>query len=145
MERVLVATDGSEGANRAIDFAAQLAQAPEARLLIVNVAGISGLPDALLSQFTRSQHAWLTERLAALSAEILRQARARARAAGVAAIQLETRDGDVAQTILDLASETKADVIVVGKRGTGRIGGLLLGSVSQKLVSMAATAVAVVP
>jgi nucleotide-binding universal stress UspA family protein len=145
MERILVATDGSEGADRAVDFAARLATAPQAHLLILSVAGLHALPDAVLAQFTRSQHAWMRDRLAEHSAKILQQARDRAAAAGAAAIQLETRDGEVTQMIVDLASVTAADAIVVGKRGTGRLTGLLLGSVSQKLVSISPLPVIVVP
>jgi nucleotide-binding universal stress UspA family protein len=37
MQRLLVATDGSEGADRALTAAAELAKAAEAELIIVNV------------------------------------------------------------------------------------------------------------
>jgi nucleotide-binding universal stress UspA family protein len=58
---------------------------------------------------------------------------------------LESRIGDVAQTIVEIAQEKNAENIVVGKRGVGRIAGLLLGSVSQKIVSLAPRPVTVVP
>jgi nucleotide-binding universal stress UspA family protein len=49
------------------------------------------------------------------------------------------------QTIIDIAQEKQADAIVVGRRGAGRIAGLLLGSVSQKLVSLVPLPVIVIP
>ena len=53
MKRILVATDGSEGADRAVDYAARLAKADSAELLIVNVIGGYGLPDKVFRAFTR--------------------------------------------------------------------------------------------
>jgi nucleotide-binding universal stress UspA family protein len=143
MKRILVATDGSEGADHAVDYAARLAKDQGADLLIVTVVG--GLPDKLLRSFTQAQHAWLDELLASLAAETLAQARDRARRRGVEVILLESRSGEVAQTIIDIAQEKEADAIVVGRRGAGRIAGLLLGSVSQKLVSLAPLPVIVIP
>jgi nucleotide-binding universal stress UspA family protein len=52
---------------------------------------------------------------------------------------------DVAQTIIEIAQENNVDIIVIGKRGVGRIAGLLLGSVSQKIVSLAPWLVTVFP
>jgi hypothetical protein len=65
--------------------------------------------------------------------------------AGATTIQLESRTGEVAQTIIDIAQEKQADAIVVGRRGAGLVAGLLLGSVSQKLVSLAPLPVIVIP
>jgi nucleotide-binding universal stress UspA family protein len=145
MKLILVATDGSQGADRAIDYAAKMAKNFDAALLIVNAIGGSGLPGDAMSRLNAAQHVWLDELLSALSADILTKAQARARAAGAAAVILESRAGDIVQTILDLSKERDADVIIVGKRGQGRIAGLLLGSVSQKLVSLATLPVTVVP
>ena len=46
MSRILVATDGSEGANRAVDYAARRAKDDGADLLIVNIIGGYGLPNS---------------------------------------------------------------------------------------------------
>ena len=143
MKRILVATDGSEGADRAVDYAARWAAGLGADLVIVNVVG--GLPDRLLRSFTHAQHAWLDELLESLSAEMLAKARDRARNLGVGAVELESRSGEVAQSIIDVAMQKQADAIVVGRRGGGRVAGLLLGSVSQKLVSLAPLPVVVFP
>jgi nucleotide-binding universal stress UspA family protein len=145
MKRILGATDGSDGANRAIDYAAAWAQRVGAKLLIVNVIGGYGLPDKLLRAFTQAQQHWLEEMLTSLSAEALTKARERALAIGVAIVQLESCSGEVAPSVIKVAKEKSADVIVVGKRGAGHVAGLLLGSVSQKLVSLAPLLVVVIP
>lgn len=145
MTRILVATDGSEGADRAVDYAAAQAKTDGAELLIVNIIGGYNLPDKVVRAFTHAQHAWLEELLTSLSAQTLNQARNRALGSGVKTIQLETRAGEVSQTIIEIAQEKKADAIIVGKRGAGQVAGLLLGSVSQKLVSLSPIPVTVVP
>ena len=61
MKRVLVATDGSEGADRAVDYAARRAKDDGAELLIVNVIGGYGLPEKVFMAFTEAQHVWLKE------------------------------------------------------------------------------------
>jgi nucleotide-binding universal stress UspA family protein len=145
MTCILVATDGSEGANRAVDYAARMAKTDGAELLIAHVIGGYDVPDNLFTQFTGAQKAWLQEQLESASKHILNSARERARNVGVATVFLESRSGDVAQTIIEIGQERNVDAIVVGKRGVGRIAGLLLGSVSQKIASLSPFPVMVVP
>lgn len=145
LKRILVATDGSESSDRAVDYAAGLARDSGADLLIANVIGGFGLPDTVFRKFTRAEHAWLKDLLAAQSAAILTAARDRAFKDGAGTIRLESRQGEVAPALLEIARESQADLLVVGKRGTGRAAGLLLGSVSQSLASLAPLPLAVVP
>ena len=145
MKCIMVATDGSESACRAIDYAALQAKGSGAALLIVNIIGGYGLPGKLLEQFSGAQHTWLKEMLAALSSTTLAEASDRARRVTPTAIQLESREGDVAATLLEIAHERHPELLIVGKRGAGRAAGLLLGSISQKLVSLAPMPVTVVP
>ena len=145
MKRILVATDGSAGSDRAVDYAARLAELSGADLLIANVIGGHSLPDRVFLAFTDPQQDWLKELLASDSAELLTKARDRARGAGATTVLLESRSGDVAPTIVEIAQEKATDIIVVGKRGAGLVAGLLVGSISQKLVSLSPLPVTVVP
>jgi len=83
--------------------------------------------------------------LEALTAQILRVAEVRARHLGVSRIEFRTSWGDVAQSLLEIAAHGPVDMIVLGRRGRGQLAGLLLGSVSQKVVSLAPCPVIVVP
>jgi nucleotide-binding universal stress UspA family protein len=57
---------------------------------------------------------------------------------GIEASRLETAspEGDAAATLLDLAESAGADVVAVGRRGHSALAGLLLGSVSEKLLQL---------
>jgi nucleotide-binding universal stress UspA family protein len=145
VKQILVATDGSEGSNRAVDYAAQLAKTYGANLLIINVMGGYGLPVELLRQFSNAEGAWLDEMLTSKSAEILTSARDRAHKIGAPTIVLESRGGNIAQAIIEFAREKNADAIVVGRQGSGRVAEFLLGSVPQKLLSLSTCVVMVVP
>jgi len=83
MKRILVATDGSDGADRAVDYAAQWAKSNGADLLIVSVIGGHDLPEKMFRSFTQPQQIWFKDLLASQSAEVLTAARDRARKVGV--------------------------------------------------------------
>ena len=62
-----------------------------------------------------------------------------------AKIKLRAGSGDTAQVIIEIAQRENADLVVIGQRGRARLAGLLLGSVSQKIASLAPCMVMIVP
>ena len=139
---IIVATDGSSGANRAVDTAAILAKTSGAKLIILTIGGnITGAKLRELAAVAGD----LSKTLETAADKILDQARKRVRRIGVGTVKLQTGWGDPAETIIDAARRGKADMLVVGRRGRGRLSGLLLGSVSQKLATLAPCAVVIVP
>lgn len=145
MQCILLATDGSKTADRAADFAAQLAKSLGLTLWIVNVTDDIGASPAQLDEFSRVEHISRREMIESLSTQLLAKAKEQAEKIGVREVHVESRKGDVAQTIIEIAQEKHADAIIVGKRGHGTLAGLLIGSVAQKLVSLAPRTVIVVP
>ena len=142
MRRIMVATDGSPGADRAVDAAATLAKAIGGDLFIVTIGG--DLTGEQAKTLVRAEGN-IGDVLEVLSNQILRQASERAERVGAPKIEVATGWGDPAQGILEIATRIEADTIVLGRRGRGRLSGLLLGSVSQKIVSLAPCIVIVVP
>jgi len=59
-------------------------------------------------------------------------------------VHTEMIEGDPAEAILNVANTRASDIIVMGSRGLGRLSGLLLGSVSQKVVAHAPCPVLIV-
>ena len=145
MRCILAATDGSESANRAIDVAAQLAQRFDATLLIVNAVNRDVLSTDELNKYRQVEGISLGEALASMSSEILTQAERQARKHGLTSVKTQSREGDAAQVVMEIVREKGVDAIVVGRRGRGQVAGLLLGSISQKLVTLAPCMVIVVP
>lgn len=84
-------------------------------------------------------------RLALATADgVLGHARTEAVAKGATRVSAEPCFGDPAREIITAARDRGADLIVVGSRGHGRLAGLLIGSVAQKVVSLAHWPVVVV-
>jgi nucleotide-binding universal stress UspA family protein len=147
--RILVATDGSDAAKRALEFAAKLTTELNGQLEIINVVPLRDIPLEQLDPYNRSGRVTRPEAMTAASRETLRSAQEFVTSLGipdVAAISaIELREGNAAETIIDAARHDQADLIVAGKRGLGRLSSLVLGSVSQRLVEQAPCPVIVVP
>ena len=142
MSKIMVAIDGSISAERALDFAAGLARTLGRTLLIVTIS--DELTGAEINELSRNR-ATTADTLGSLSEQLLADARVRAEQIGVSDIQTISNPGEVVQGIIHVVQHEKPDVLVVGRRGHGRLAELLLGSVSHKLVSLAPCPVVVVP
>jgi len=143
MHLIVAATDGSEGSHRAIDMAAALAKASSAKLFVITV-GDHYEHRGDIDKLAQTEGS-LGEALNIVASAILHQAKQRAYQQGLLSVEGHQCAGDPAEEIMATALRLKANIIVVGRRGRGRIAGLLLGSISQKLVSLAPCAVMVVP
>jgi len=68
-----------------------------------------------------------------------------AKASGAKTIKTAVGSGDATEEIIAYIKNNAVDAIVVGRRGRSRIAGLLLGSVSQKLATLAPCIVIICP
>lgn len=137
MNKILIATDGSESAEQALEVAIELAREMGASLDVVSVrpplpVGHTGPSPAVLE--VDEEHG--AERIAASAAE-------RAREAGVEATPHVAR-GPVVDNIVSAVHELGSDLLVVGSRGHGAIAGVMLGSVSHALIRQSPVPVTIV-
>jgi nucleotide-binding universal stress UspA family protein len=118
---IAVGVDASADARHAFEWAADLARALGAELVIVHAIG-------LLEHGRHDAHAWFE----ALDAPGVRLRRI-------------LRDGAPGPTLQAIARETGVDLLVVGSRGIGGAPIRLLGSTSTQVVQEATVPVVVVP
>jgi nucleotide-binding universal stress UspA family protein len=142
--RIVVATGGSEWSDYALRYALDLAAhyrvsdvlvvyvVPPAAKVTVDPMGMVVLPPA-----PDTQAATVTGQ------EVLARAEAEARARGVPC-RTVIRQGPVADEIVKVVSEERADLVVVGSRGLTGIRRLLLGSISNEVAVKAPCPVLVV-
>ncbi|MDH3473206.1 MAG: universal stress protein [Rhodospirillales bacterium] len=141
IKTILVPTDGSEHAAKAVGFAADLAAKYGAKIHLLHVLhdlGTGNIPPELRS-YARLEHVEMTERdvVKSLANEILYQAAQRARQQGADRIETTVQVGDPAREILAQAEQTEADLIVMGTRGLSDLQGLLMGSIAHKVSHLA--------
>jgi nucleotide-binding universal stress UspA family protein len=136
---ILWATDGSDQADRALDYAAEIAGHEHAQLHVVHVV------EKLVGGRTTGQDAHLDEDdvVAKVKAQTARIA-SQHEITPTVHVAAEA-SGHVAGRIADVAEEAGADLIVVGTRGRSALGGLVLGSVTQRLLHVAGCPVLAVP
>lgn len=161
---ILVATDGSQHAGKAVELASDLAVKYGARLVVLHIlmhgrpveeyrhlaeieysldlpspppvpAGLSGTGAAMVEDSRAIQTLYKVAE--AVGKRIVHEAEAAARQKGVTDVATSVVDGDVVDRILACAKREAADVIVMGRRGLGGLAGLLLGSNSHKVSQLA--------
>jgi nucleotide-binding universal stress UspA family protein len=129
---IVVGTDGSETATEAVRQAIELAKATGARIELVSAyEPVSGQRLREESQQVPEDMQWMVNPREDVDAT-LSDAEELAKDAGVT-IEPHARQGDPADAILDVAEETKADLIVVGNKGMTGARRFLLGSVPNKV------------
>ena len=134
---ILLAVDGSEYSHRAIEYAKSLAERYEANLWIVHV--FSHTSDLLGYQDFEKLYA---KRKSAGQA-VLDSAK---KILGNIPFKVheELMEGSEAEAILAVAENHQADLIVMGTRGFGAVKGMLVGSVSRKVIHLSTCPVMVV-
>ena len=151
IHHVLVPTDGSENAERAVRFSAQVAdRRHQAEVTVVfvhllvsplsSVGVLTPAPEQHLHDISDEER----ERAQEIVDRAVAEVRSLVTSPDVTVTGRVVVDSQVDEGILQVAEEINADIIVVGTRGLSPLRGAIMGSVSHSLIEKAHCPVLVV-
>jgi nucleotide-binding universal stress UspA family protein len=135
--QILVANDGSPGGQKALSGAIELARKLSAELHMVTVEELPRFPasiDEIAEEKDEANHRF---------ARVIDAAKAEAKGAG-AAIETHLVPGHVAEGVIGLIKQLRADLLVVGFMGHSQLYERIIGGTTDRLVRLAPCAVLVV-
>lgn len=141
MKKILCATDGSHSAQKAVDYAIELAKLAEAELTFIHVVMPTG-EDVSHTYF------WNSNVLQAADEQIqmeLHEAMEKAHQRDLEPVFCTTVPGhNIAKAIIDYAESNDHDHVVTGSVGRTGVSKVLLGSIAEQVISKAHCPVTVV-
>ena len=135
---ILVAVDGSPGAQSATRIGGEMAAGRDAQVLLVHAAPLPPLvPGQALSEESLSNLEETASAALSAAEEILADLNVEG--------ERVVRAGSPADVILSVAEDRDVDLIIVGHRGFGAMKRFVLGSVSSKLAHSSRCALLLAP
>lgn len=132
-KHILVAVDGSDTSNLALQEAIKLAKEQQAQLRIVHV--VEDIPLNIDTEYALDAY---QEAMRNMGEAVLSKAEALARESGVTPetklLQIETLGHRITNLVVEEAQSWPADLIVLGTHGRRGFNHLLLGSVAEGVV-----------
>ena len=124
ISKILVAVDGSKNADKAFEYACDLAKKAEASLLILHVSEELGTVGYSINKELERHNREMLQKYQSRAKKVLMQTHVEV---------IEAKANDVAEEVLQTADRENIDTIVVGSRGISEAKMFLLGSVSYKV------------
>ena len=136
IKKVLVALDGSESAEKALDFAIDLAEKYSAKIELISVVPhityFAPLSEDEL--FPTKAYIEYSNEVEAIHKKILSDAKKKAKKSKPnLEVSIKFAEGKPADKIIETAEKGDFDIVVLGHRGLGDIKEFLLGSVSHRV------------
>ena len=129
--KIVVGTDGSPTALRAVSKATALAKAVGAELVIVSAFN-NRAPSGVAAAGIALDSSWVAA--AQTGAEsVAKEAAEKAKADGVITVSYQAVAGDPSEVLLQVTTEQGADLLVVGSKGMQSTARFLLGPIANKV------------
>lgn len=130
--KIVIPLDGSEYADKALNVAIELAGKYSASIVIVHVVPAASTlitgPEVSSAPILLN----LSDELDESGRRILEEGAKRTQAAGIP-VTTVMEHGNISESIIHIAEDEKADLIVIGERGLGAVARFFLGSVANKV------------
>jgi len=137
MEKLMVATDGSDYSESAIREAINLAKVCSSSLIAVSVVKTNIEFDSVLPQFVEKKEEEAIKHLESVKAQAKKE--------GVDCTTVVTLSEEPYQDIVDHASKNNVDMIIMGTHGKTGMKRLMMGSVTAKVIGYAPCNILVLP
>ena len=136
-EKILLATDGSESVEAAIQEAINIARVCSSRLFVLSVVEVNPEYEALAPN--------IVEKAETETKEHVDSVKKRAEKEGISCETIVHQGEEPYRFIVDEAKKTKVDMIVMGSHGRTGLKRLMMGSVTARVIGHAPCKVLVVP
>lgn len=136
---IIAAYDGSDHARQALEAACDIARHYDGTLHIVHTPQVPG--ETMMVGYSAVPLPPSAEELEKAGEKTMTEARAIAAEHGFAEPVTHVQQGDPGRAIVEYAKANQADLIVMGRRGLGNFGAMLVGSVTHKVSQLAESAV----
>ncbi len=130
LKNILVATDGSDHARKAIGYASDIAAKYKAMIYLIHV--VPPMHSVAEVDVKKLQDIQQT-----MAKQIIEEAETEVKKKGVESYQSTILQGQPAREIIEFARKNSVDMIVMGSHGAGKVETLMLGSVSNKVCHLA--------
>ncbi|MBZ0218340.1 MAG: universal stress protein [Fimbriimonadaceae bacterium] len=163
IKKILVPVDGSPPSVRAVELASDLASKYNAEIVLLHVLlrghmpnglkkavdieigskrksadNLVNIPQEIMARVDSRDGSQLSlEALDFIGKHVLSNVEELCREKGVGSITKHVEEGNPAKVIVDVAKRAKADMIVMGRSGLSELKGMLVGSVSNKVLHLA--------
>jgi len=131
IKKILVPTDGSAHARKALEYASDFASKYQATVHLIHViVPLHSVPEGYVDRQIEDHQQKVAEK-------IIEEAEKEMKKKDVESYQSTILQGNPAQEIIEFARDNNVDMIIMGSRGAGMFETFMLGSVSHSVCHLA--------